>query len=243
MTYSIINRAKTLEGFPISKRWPAQNPNILQLYSMPTPNGQKVSIMLEELGMEYEAHKIPLNDEGVTSSEFLSLNPNNKIPAIIDPNGPEGKPLGLFESGAILNYLADKTGLFNGSNAAQKYEVQQWLMFQMAGFGPMSGQLGFFFSFAGKDFEDKRPLERYLNEVKRMLNVMERRLNDRDWIAGDYSIADMSIAPWLNCIEHFFEAGEATGLRDLPNISNYMDRFNERPAVKRGNNVPEHNWG
>lgn len=243
MTYSITTTAGTLEEFPISQRWPAQNPDILQLYSMPTPNGQKVSIMLEELGLEYEAHKVPLNDEGVTRPEFLSLNPNNKIPAIVDPNGPDGKVFGLFESGAILNYLADKTGKFNGSSVIQKYEVQQWLMFQMAGLGPMSGQLGFFFSFAGKEFEDKRPLERYIGEVKRMLNVMERRLNDREWIAGDYSIADIAIVPWFNCIEQFFGAGEATGLRKLKNISDYMDRFNDRPAVQRGNNVPEHSWG
>jgi GST-like protein len=239
----ITTYAQVVQQFPINKRWPAENPDVLQLYSMPTPNGQKVSIMLEESGLEYEAHKIPFSDEGVTSSEFLSLNPNNKIPAIIDPNGPDGKPLGLFESGAILNYLADKTGLFKGNTVVQKYTVQQWLMFQMAGFGPMSGQLGFFFSFAGKDFEDKRPLERYLGEVKRMLNVMEKRLTDREWIAGDYSIADMSIVPWLNCIEKFYGAGEVTGLRKLKNISDYMDRFNDRPAVQRGNNVPEHDWG
>lgn len=242
MSYPITTTASTVQEFPISKRWPAQRPDILQLYSLPTPNGQKVSIMLEELRLEYEAHKVLLNDEGVTSPEFLSLNPNNKIPAIVDPNGPGGNPFGLFESGAILNYLADKTGQFKGSTEIQKYEVQQWLMFQMGGLGPMTGQLGFFFSFAGKEFEDKRPLERYLSEVKRLLNVVEKRLVCRDWIAGDYSIADMSIVPWLNCIEQFYNAAEATGLRELKNVSAYMNRFNDRPAVQRGMNIPEHSW-
>jgi GST-like protein len=238
----LTSTAKTLQEFPITKRWPAKSPEVLQLYSMPTPNGQKVSIMLEELGLAYEAHKIPLSEDGVGSDEFLSLNPNHKIPAIVDPNGPEGNAIGIFESGAILNYLADKTGQFNGNSPTNKYEVQQWLMFQMAGFGPMSGQFGFFFAFAGKDFEDKRPLERYIKEVKRQLTVIDRRLEGREWIAGEYSIADMSIAPWFNSIENFLKAGEVIGLRDLKNISDYMDRFNARPAVQRGNNVPPHDW-
>ncbi|MEO9823512.1 MAG: glutathione S-transferase N-terminal domain-containing protein [Paracoccaceae bacterium] len=242
MLDAITTAEASVENLPISGRWPAKNPNILQLYSLPTPNGQKVSIMLEELGVEYEAHKVLLNDEGVTTPEFLSLNPNNKIPAIVDPDGPEGQAFGLFESGAILSYLAEKAGKFQGATEAERWEVQQWLMFQMGGLGPMCGQLGFFLVFAGKEIEDKRPLERYLNEVKRLFDVIERRLEGRDWLAGSYSIADMAVVPWLNCIEVFYNAAEVTGLRDRKNLSAYMDRFNERPAVKRGAIVPAHNW-
>lgn len=243
MPNSNIKTASKLTDFQITKRWPAKNPDIVQLYSLPTPNGQKVSIMLEEIGIEYEAHKVLFGDEGVTSPEFLSLNPNNKIPAIIDPNGPDGIPLGLFESGAILVYLAEKSGQFYGSTETERFETLQWLMFQMGGFGPMSGQLGFFFAFAGKEFEDKRPLERYLGDVKRMLGVMEKVLNGREWLTGSYSIADMAIVPWLNCIEQFYNASEATGLRNHKNLSAYMDRFNARPAVQRGIRIPEHSWG
>lgn len=238
-----IDTKATVTDFQITKRWPAKNPNILQFYSLPTPNGQKVSIMLEEIGLDYEAHKVMLNDEGVTTPEFLSLNPNNKIPAIIDPNGPDGKPLGLFESGSILVYLAEKTSQFYGKNEADRYKILQWLMFQMGGVGPMFGQFGFFFSFAGKDFEDKRPLERYTNEVKRLLNVIEKRLDGRDWLVDDYSIVDMSVVPWLICLEKFYGATEITGLRNLKNVSAYMDRFSARPAVINGLNIPEHNWG
>lgn len=230
--------ANSVRDFPISQRWPAKNPNILQLYSMPTPNGQKVSILLEEIGLDYEAHKVSLNAEGVTTPEFLSLNPNNKIPAIIDPDGPDGKPLALFESGAILIYLAEKSGKFYGQTDAERYEVLQWLMFQMAGFGPMTGQFGFFYSYGGKDFEDKRPLERYTNEVKRLLNVIEQQLNGRDWIAGEYSIADIALVPWLNGIEQFYQAEDITGLRIHKNIAAYRNRFNARPAAQKGKNVP-----
>lgn len=243
MPHKPKNETNSLSDFLISKRWAPQNPDVIQLYSMPTPNGQKVSIMLEETGLAYEAHKIPLNDEGVTSPEFLSLNPNNKIPAIVDPHGPDGKALGLFESGAILIYLAEKSNKFIGNNEAQRYEVLQWLMFQMGGLGPMAGQFGFFHSFAGKEYEDKRPLERYTNEVKRLLNVLDQALSQRDWLAGDYSIADMSIAPWLNGMERFYQANEVTGLRTYKQVSAYMDRFNARKAVQVGENVPEHHWG
>lgn len=228
----------SLSDFAITKRWPAKNVDVLQFYSNPTPNGQKVSIMLEESGLAYEAHRIPLSDEGVTSPEFMSLNPNNKIPAIVDPNGPGGKPLGLFESGAILVYLAEKTNRFYGNSEAQRYEVLKWLMFQMAGVGPMTGQLGFFYAYGGKAFEDKRPLERYVAEVKRLLNVVEQQLDGRDWIAGEYSIADMAIVPWLNGIEQGLGADQLTELRTRKHVSAYMDRFNARPAVQNGANIP-----
>jgi len=189
--------------------------------------------MLEETGLPYEAHKVTLADADVKSAEFLSLNPNNKIPAIIDPNGPDGEPIGLFESGAILLYLAEKTGQFIGQTAADKHRVTQWLMFQMGGLGPMFGQLGFFHKFAGSEIEDPRPRERYINEAKRLLNVLNQQLEGQDWIAGDYSIADMAIAPWLRGLD-FYGAKDVVGWDDHANVAAYLDRFLERPAVQKG---------
>lgn len=222
-----------LSKFPITRKWPAANPYVLQLYSFPTPNGVKVSIMLEEIGLPYEAHKVTLSDADVKSPEFLSLNPNNKIPAIIDPHGPDGEPIGLFESGAILIYLAEKSGKLIGSTPVEKAKIIQWVMFQMGGLGPMLGQLGFFFKFAGSAIEDPRPRDRYIAESKRLLAVLEKQLEGQDWIAGDYSIADIAIAPWLRAID-FYEAGAVLGWDDLPNLDAYLDRFVERPAVKIG---------
>ena len=221
-----------LSSFPITQRWPANDPGVLQLYSFPTPNGVKVSITLEETGIPYEAHKVTLSDVDVKSPEFLSLNPNNKIPAIIDPNGPDG-PIGIFESGAILLYLAEKSGQLAGKTTTDKAHVTQWLMFQMGGLGPMLGQLGFFVKFAGSEWEDKRPQQRYVNEAKRLLAVLEKQLGDRDWIAGDYSIADIAIAPWLRALD-FYGAKEAVGWDDHKNLVAYLDRFLERPAVQKG---------
>lgn len=225
-----------LSAFPITKKWPPQNPDVLQLYSFPTPNGVKASIMLEETGLPYEAHKVTLSDADVKSPEFLSLNPNNKIPAIIDPDGPEG-PIGLFESGAILIYLGDKTGQLIGSNAQERAKIIQWLMFQMGGLGPMLGQLGFFIKFAGSEWEDKRPQERYLNEAKRLLSVLNLELAGKDWVAGDYSIADIAIAPWLGALE-FYGAQDAVGWSDHGNLVDYVERFRARPAVQKGMNIP-----
>jgi len=227
----------TLSDFPITARWPAAHPDRIQLYAFPTPNGVKVSIALEEMGLPYEAHKVPLGDAFVKSAEFTSLNPNGKIPAIIDPDGPDGSPVGIFESGAILIYLADKTGRFIGSTPAARYEVLQWLMFQMGGIGPMFGQLGFFWKFAGSEIEDPRPRERYVSEARRLLGVVERQLEGREWIAGDYSIADMAIAPWLNALG-FYGATDVVGWPELPNCRAYVDRFLERPAVKIGMVTP-----
>ena len=222
---------------PINARWPAQNPDVLQLYSFPTPNGVKASIMLEEIGLAYEAHKVGLSDPEVKSAEFTALNPNGKIPAIIDPDGPGGKPVELFESGAILIYLAEKTGQLLSSDPVERYQTIQWLMFQMGGIGPMFGQLGFFYKFAGKDIEDKRPVERYLGETRRLLSVLNGALEGKDWIMGEYSIADIAIAPWLRALD-FYEATEAVGFDDFENVDDYLDRFLERPAVKRGLNIP-----
>ncbi|WP_109466333.1 glutathione S-transferase family protein [Albibacillus kandeliae] len=226
-----------LTDFPITRKWPATNPGLLQLYSFPTPNGVKVSIALEEMEIPYEAHKVTLADADVKSPEFLSLNPNNKIPAIIDPNGPDGEPIGLFESGAILIYLAEKSGKLIGKTAADKAHVIQWLMFQMGGVGPMFGQLGFFYKFAGSEIEDPRPRERYINEAKRLLAVMEKQLEGHDWIAGDFSIADIALAPWVNSLD-FYGAREVVGWSDHKNLIAYVDRFMARPAVKKGMNIP-----
>ena len=236
-------RGNGLADYMITQRWPAKNSDILQLYSLPTPNGQKVSIMLEESGLAYEPHVVVFGEEGVTSAEFLSLNPNNKIPAIIDPNGPDDKPLALFESGAILVYLAEKTNLFYGQSKSEQYEILQWVMFQMGGVGPMFGQLGFFFAYGGKEIDDKRPLTRYVEEVKRLLNVIDKRLEGQTWLVNDYSIADMAVGPWLNCIDQFYNAGEITHLERYENVLAYRERFNARPAVQRGLNIPVHDWG
>ena len=227
-----------LSSFAITQKWAPKDPTILQLYSFPTPNGVKISIALEELGLAYEPHLVTLSDADVKSPEFLSLNPNNKIPAIIDPDGPDGAPIGLFESGAILLYLAEKTGKLMGESAADKAKVTQWLMFQMGGLGPMLGQMGFFVKFAGSEIEDPRPRDRYIGEAKRLLAVLEKELADREWIAGDfYSIADIAIAPWLAALS-FYEAHDLVGWQDLPNVQAYLDRFLARPAVQKGRTIP-----
>lgn len=225
------------EGFPINTRWPADRPEAIQLYSFPTPNGVKVSIALEELGLDYEAHKVTLADEDVKSPEFLSLSPNNKIPALIDPDGPDGAPIGLFESGAILIYLAEKTGRLMPGGAG-KYEVIKWLMWQMGGLGPMLGQLGFFYKFKGAEIEDPRPRERYINEGRRLLGVLDKQLDGRDWVAGDYSIADIAIVPWLDGCRRYYGAEEVLEWDSFPNLQPYLDRFLARPAVQKGMNIP-----
>lgn len=222
---------------PITKRWPAQFPEKIQLYSFPTPNGVKVSIALEEMGLDYEPHLVTLSDSDVKSPEFLALNPNNKIPAIIDPNGPDGAQIELFESGAILIYLAEKTGKFLPTDSKTRYETLQWLMFQMGGVGPMFGQLGFFYKFAGAKMEDPTARDRYINEAKRLLNVLEQRLEGRDWIMDAYSIADMAIAPWLNALD-FYGAKDVLGYNDLKNVPAYVERFYARPAVAKAKNIP-----
>ena len=226
-----------LSAFAITARWPAQNPAVIQLYSYPTPNGVKVSIALEELGLAYEPHLVTLADADVKSPEFLSLNPNNKIPALIDPDGPGGQPIGLFESGAILIYLAEKTGKLLGSTPAQKYKTIQWLMFQMGGVGPMFGQMGFFVKFAGAAIEDPRPRDRYIAEAKRLLAVLETELADKEWITGEFSIADIALAPWVNALE-FYGAKPLVGWDEMVNLQAYLARFYARPAVARGKSIP-----
>ena len=231
--------APDLSAFPITRKWPARHPDRIQLYSLPTPNGVKASILLEELGLPYEAHRVSFETNDQMSPAFLSLNPNNKIPAILDPNGPADKPLALFESGAILLYLAEKTGQFMPKDAAGRYETIQWLMFQMGGVGPMFGQLGFFHKFAGKDYEDKRPRDRYVAESKRLLGVLNQRLATRTWMMGDaYTIADMAIFPWVRNLVGFYGAGELVGFEDFPHVARALAAFVARPAVVRGLGIP-----
>lgn len=228
-----------LSAFPITKKWPARHPDRIQLYSLPTPNGVKASIMLEETGLPYEAHLVDFQSNDQLSGEFLSLNPNNKIPAIVDPNGPGGKPLALFESGAILIYLAEKSGQLLPRDAAARYETIQWLMFQMGGIGPMFGQLGFFHKFAGRDYEDKRPRDRYVAESKRLLGVLDRHLAQRAWIMGDdYTIADIATFPWVRNLVGFYEAGELVDFAAFSHVRRALDAFVARPAVARGLEIP-----
>ena len=224
---------------PITAKWPARHPERLQLYSLPTPNGVKASIALEELGLPYEAHLVSFETNDQFSPEFLSLNPNNKIPAILDPDGPGGQPLALWESGAILVYLAEKTGRLLPSDAGARYQALQWVMWQVGGVGPMFGQLGFFNKFAGKDFEDKRPRDRYVNESKRLLGVLDRHLAGRDWIMGaDYTIADIAVFPWVRNLIGFYEAGDLVGWGAYPEVARVLQAFVARPAVQRGLAVP-----
>ena len=229
-----------LTAFPITRKWPARHPERLQLYSLPTPNGVKISIMLEETGLPYDAHRVSFETQDQMSAEFLSLNPNNKIPAILDPHGPDGEPLALFESGAILIYLAAKTGELLPTNDADKYRVLQWLMFQMGGVGPMFGQLGFFHKFAGKEYEDKRPRDRYVAESRRLLGVLDQQYAQHPWVAGDaYSIADIAILPWVRNLNGFYEAGDLVGFSDFPHLQRALEAFVARPAVQRGLLIPE----
>ena len=228
-----------LSAFPIAAKWPASHPDRLQLYSLPTPNGVKVSIMLEEIGLPYEAHRVSFETQDQMSAAFLSLNPNNKIPAILDPDGPGGRPLALFESGAILLYLAEKSGRLLPADAAARYETIQWLMFQMGGIGPMFGQLGFFTKFAGKDFEDKRPRDRYVAESARLLSVLDRRLEGRDWVMGDaYTIADIAIFPWVRNLIASYGAGELVGIDRFAHVTRGLAAVVARDAVQRGLTVP-----
>ena len=231
-----------LSSFPITRRWPAVHPDRLQLYSLPTPNGVKASIMLEETGLPYEAHLVDIGKNESWTEEYLSLNPNGKIPAILDPDGPGGKPLALFESGAILLYLAEKTGKLLPADPALRYETIQWVFFQMAAVGPMFGQVGYFFKFAGKEIEDKRPLERYRAESQRLLGVLEDRLAGRRWIMGDdFTIADVSLLGWVRNLVGFYGAGELVRYDTLKHVPAWLERGLARPAVQRGLESPKRN--
>ena len=228
-----------LSSFAITTRWPAKDPGRLQLYSFPTPNGVKASIALEETGLPYEAHLVDIGKNETWTEPFLSLNPNGKIPAILDPDGPGARPLALFESGAILVYLAEKTGKLLPADPARRIETIQWVFFQMASIGPMFGQLGFFHKFAGREIEDKRPLERYAGEARRLLGVLEGRLADRRWMmSDDYTIADIAIFPWVRTLRDLYEAGDLVGLDGFPAVLAWLERCLDRPASRKGLNVP-----
>lgn len=228
-----------LSDFPITQKWPAQHPDRIQLYSLPTPNGIKASAMLEETGLAYEPHLVNFGTDDQLSPEFISLNPNNKIPAMIDPDGPNGEAFGIWESGAILIYLAEKTGMLLSSDPVKRYETIQWLMFQMGGAGPMFGQFGFFHKFAGKEFEDKRPYERYQNESKRLLAVLDNHLKTRDFMVDDkYSIADMALWPWIRTLNGFYEATDALELSNFSAVNNWFERCMARPASQKSTNIP-----
>lgn len=228
-----------LSDFSVTRKWPAVHPERLQLYSLPTPNGVKVSIALEETGVPYEAHAVSFETQDQFSPEFVGTFPNNKIPAILDPDGPGGKPLALFESGAILLYLADKTGRLLPQDPAARYETLQWLMFQMGGVGPMFGQVGFFHFFAGKAYEDKRPRDRYVAEAARLLGVLEQRLSGREWVMGpDYTVADIAIFPWVRNLIVRYDAGDLVGWHRFPQVARALAAFVARPAVQRGLLVP-----
>jgi GSH-dependent disulfide-bond oxidoreductase len=228
-----------LSAFLITKKWPPRHSDRIQLYSLPTPNGVKVSIMLEETALAYEPQRVSFDVNDQKSPEFLSLNPNGKIPAILDPHGPNNAPLPLFESGAILIYLAEKSGQLMPRDAARRYETIQWLMLQMAGIGPMFGQVGFFHKFAGRDYEDKRPLQRYVDESRRLLGVLDRRLSENLWIMGDdYSIADIATFPWIRNLVGFYDAGDLVGISDFANVTRALQAFALRPAVIRGSAIP-----
>ncbi len=228
-----------LDAFPITKKWPARNPDIIQLYSLPTPNGIKASAMLEESGLAYEPHLVNFGSNDQTTPEFMSLNPNNKIPAIIDPNGPSGEPVGLWESGAILVYLAEKSGRLLSTDPVERLHTLQWLMFQMGGVGPMFGQFGFFHKFAGKEIEDKTAFNRYRDESIRLLKVLDGQLKGREYLVGnDYSIADLSIWPWVRTMTGFYEAGEIIGIDDVANVKSWVERCFARPASEKAVNIP-----
>jgi GSH-dependent disulfide-bond oxidoreductase len=233
------DRLTDLSAFPITKKWPTRDPGRIQLYSLPTPNGIKVSVMLEETGLAYEPHRVGFETDDQLSPEFRSLNPYGKIPAIIDPNGPGGKPIALFESGAILIYLADKARQFMPQDPAERYETIQWLMFQVGGVGPMFGQVGFFHKFAGKDYEDKRPRDRYVAESQKLLGVLDARLADHTWMMGDgYTIADMAIFPWVRNLIGFYAAGDLVGISRFAHVTRALSAFLARPAVVKGVRIP-----
>lgn len=228
-----------LSDFPVTRRWPPAHPDRLQLYSVPSPNGVKVSILLEETGLAYEPHRIPFGEDGTQSPEFLTLNPYGKIPAILDPNGPGGRPLALFESGAILQYLAGKTGQLLPADPIRRWETIQWVFWQAGGVGPMFGQVGYFTRFDGKAVADPRPLQHYVEETRRLLGVLERQLEAREWVLDDYSIADISLLGWVNNLINFYEARDLVGFDDFGNVAKWLERGLARPAVQRGLKIPE----
>lgn len=225
--------------FPITKRWPPKHADRIQLYSLTTPNGVKISIMLEETGLPYEAHYVDFGKKDQKTPEFLSLNPNGKIPAIIDPNGPDGKPLSLFESGAILEYLAHKSGKLMPQDPTLAWQARQWVYFQVGGIGPMFGQVGYFKKFDGKEISDPRVLQRYVDESKRLFGILDQHLDDRTWMMGDeFTIADVALIGMVRNFISFYEAGDLVGYDSFSHVKAWMTRSLARPAVQRGLAIP-----
>lgn len=209
-----------------------------QLYSLPTTNGRKVSVALEELGLEYDAHRIDIMEGDQFTPEFIAVNPNSKIPAITDPDGPDGKPLHVMESGAILTYLARKTGKIMPSDPRLQSETEQWLHFQMGGIGPMFGQFGHFYKYAGEKCTHPYPEERYRTEVRRQLAVLDKRLEGTDYLVGNqYTIADIATFPWVGCIDWGYAAWDHIGVGEFKNVVAWHTRCDEKPASIRGANV------
>lgn len=226
-----------LPEYPIEARWPIQHRDRIQLFSLPTPNGQKVSIALEELELPYEAHRIGLSGDQHTP-EFMSISPNGKIPAIIDPAGPGGQPLSLSESGAILWHLAEKAGRLLPSGAKARLECLQWLFFQVGHVGPMFGQFGHFSVYAKGECEHPYPVQRYANETRRLLGVLDQQLARRGNLLGDYSIVDIAVFPWVNCLTDFYRAADSLRLSEFEHVERWRKQCNERPATVRGRDVP-----
>jgi GST-like protein len=228
-----------LSSFPITQRWPPQHPDRIQLYAVASPNGVKASIALEELELPYEPHYVDFGKKDQKTPEFLSLNPYGKIPAILDPNGPNGKPIGLFESGAILLYLAEKAGRLIPKDTALRYETIQWLMFQVAGIGPIFGQVGYFKVFDGRHIEDRRPLEHYVNESKRLLAVLDAHLDGRTWLVGEeFTIADIATLGLVRNLIGYYGARDLVAFDELTHVPAWLERALARPAVQRGLTIP-----
>lgn len=227
-----------MSGSPFPSRWAPRNPDIIQLYSMNTANGQKVSVCLEEMGLDYEAHLVNFRLGEQLEPEYLLINPNGKIPCLIDPHGPDDKPIALMESIVILIYLADLTDLLLPKDYRSRLEHLQWLSFQAAHIGPMFGQFGHFYVYSDDRERDAYAIDRYTKETRRLLQVLEDRLDDREYIMGsDYSIVDIAILPWVLRLTDFYQAGEQLQIADFDRVLNWQDRITARKAFQIGKNV------
>ena len=219
-------------------RWPPTHPDRIQLYSLATPNGQKIGIALEELELGYDAHLIDIGNDDQFDDDYLKLSPNGKIPTLSDPNGPDGEQVVLMETGAILLYLADKTGRLLPAATQARQQVIQWLFFQVAHVGPMFGQFGHFFKFASDKTTDNYALNRYLIESRRLVEVLDERLEEHEFIGGEtYSIADIATAPWVDVLDGFYAAGEKLKLEEFEHVARWLGAVTSRPAYQRGRKV------
>lgn len=223
---------------PIFRRWPPRNKELIQLYSMNTPNGIKVALALEEMRIPYEAHTVDIGEGDQHTPEFLWINPNGKIPALYDPDGPDGRPISLMESAAILIYLAEKTGEYIPLDPDGKSACLQWLFFQVGHIGPMFGQFGHFYVYARDECDHPYPVKHYGDETRRLLGVLERHLAGRDYMLGSsFSIADMAICPWVDCLEGFYHAGKHLKLTEFPAVGDWLERCTQRPNYRIASRV------